>query len=515
MANDTGGYISDVSYVAEFYGDHAPAHINLVAATNGFAPRPLDQPFTWCDYGCGNGVTAVVLAGCYPQAQFYGVDFLPLHIRTAETLGMRAGLTNTTFLQKSFSALAEGDIPPLDFAVMHGVLSWIDEPTRSALLDDAARRLKPGGLLLTGTNAMPGWSAKLPMRNMVYSLSGLGVNSLERARVGLEWLKKIKKAQVKYFRDNPALAEAVDELDKLDLRYMAHEYFNEHLRAFYFAEMKAFMEARGLKFAGSARIFLNMVDLAVPQALHEEFRAAKSRAELEAKRDFIRNETFRRDVWIKGDSFTSEEAWTAANRELVFGTVEPLAQIDRKVAFGDIQVSYESGPLAAMLKMVAYKGLKLSAIAKTPEFANLPPGTETEAARLLAAGGQVMAFPAETKPVKVKPGSKLTMPMVNRSLIKEIALRVPKIALAAVHAGTGVEMPNSDAILLLARCEHGRDGAVKAAAAVMAGEGGSLMIAGKPVTQAEMEKFLAGRLTHLESTQLDKLAEIGVVSLES
>ena len=37
---------------------------------------------------------------------------------------------------------------------------------------------------------------------------------------------------------------------------------------------------------------------------------------------------------------------------------------------------------------------------------------------------------------------------------------------------------------------------------------------GKPVTQGEMEKFLAGRLTHLEATQLDKLAEIGVVSLE-
>src|SRR6185295_15145951 len=151
-----------------------------------------------------------------------------------------------------------------------------------------------------------------------------------------------------------------------------------HLKAFYFAELRAEMESRGLKFAGCARLFLNMVDLSVPSALQDEFRQVKSRAELEAKRDFIRNETFRRDVWIKGDGFTSEEAWAAANRELVFGTLEPLAQIDRKVAFGDIQVSYENGPLAAMLKMVAYKGLKLSAVAKTPEFASLPPGTETE-----------------------------------------------------------------------------------------------------------------------------------------
>ena len=53
-----------------------------------------------------------------------------------------------------------------------------------------------------------------------------------------------------------------------------------------------------------------MVDLAVPTALRDEFRNAKSRAELEAKRDFIRNETFRRDVWIKGDSACkTEDEW--------------------------------------------------------------------------------------------------------------------------------------------------------------------------------------------------------------
>ena len=128
---------------------------------------------------------------------------------------------------------------------MHGVLSWVDEATRNASPDDAAKRLKPGGFLMTGVNAMPGWAAKLPMRNMIYSLTKDGDNTLERARVGLEWLNKLKGAKVKYFRDSPALAEAVKELGRADPRYMAHEYFNENLRAFYFAELKGMMEARG------------------------------------------------------------------------------------------------------------------------------------------------------------------------------------------------------------------------------------------------------------------------------
>jgi len=513
MTTTTGGYVTDTAYVSEFYGDHAPTHMNLVAASNGFRPRPVTGDFAWCDYGCGNGLTANVLAAAYPAAKFYGVDFLPAHIRTAEMLAVRMSLDNTSFLQRSFAELSPTDLPPLDFAVMHGVLSWIDDPTREALLDDAAKRMKPGGLLLTGTNAMPGWAAKLPMRNMVYSLTKDGVNSLERARVGLEWLKKLKDAQVKYFRDNPALAEAVDELSRIDPRYMAHEYFNEHLRAFYFAELKHMMESRGFRFAGCARLFLNMVDLAVPKDLQDEFRAVSSRAELEAKRDFIRNETFRRDIWIKGESLKSEDEWLAVNQDLVFGTLEPLAAIDRDVAFGDIQLSYDNEPFSGLLKAVAARAISVRGMEDLANMGGLSPWTRAEAARLLAAGGQVMGFAQATKPVTVPKGARLSLSPANRGLIKELGLRMPRLALAAPAAGTGVELSNIDAILLLARCEGGAN-PVKHAAKLFGSEGGDVVIGGKKLKPFEVEKLLTERLRRMETGLLDKLAEIGVIGVE-
>ncbi|MGE4062513.1 MAG: methyltransferase regulatory domain-containing protein [Rhodospirillaceae bacterium] len=515
MTTTTGGYVTDTAYVAEFYGDHAPSHMNLIAAANGYRPRSLSGDFTWCDYGCGNGITANVLAGCFPNAKFYGIDFLPAHTRTAELLSMRGGLNNTTFIQKSFTDLGEKEVPPLDFAVMHGVLSWINEATRNAVLDDAARRLKPGGLLLTGTNAMPGWAAKLPLRNMVYSLTRDGQNSLERAQVGLDWLKKLKNAKVKYFRDNPALAEAVDELERLDLRYMAHEYFNEHLKAFYFAELKAMMEARGLRFAGCARLFLNMVDLSVPQALQDEFRAVKTRAELEAKRDFIRNETFRRDIWIKGEPLKSEEEWLAVNQDQVFGTLDPLSKIDQSVAFGDIELSYKNEPFAALLKLVTQNAISVREMEASPALAGLSPWTRFEAARLLAAGGQVLSFPHSTRAVKVSRDARLSMPAVNRGLIKELCMSAPKIALAAPNAGTGVEVSNIDAILLLARCDKGREATVKTAAKVLGGDAGDFVIGNKTLTPQQAETHLKERFSALESTMFDKFVEIGVISVEN
>jgi len=513
MTTTTGGYVTDTSYVAEFYNEHAPTHLNLIASSGGFRPRALDSAFTWCDYGCGNGISANVLAGCYPQAQFYGVDFLPAHIRTAQTLALRGGLENTHFLRKSFTELTPDDLPPLDFAVMHGILSWIDEPTRKAVLDDAAKRLKPGGVLFTGVNAMPGWAAKLPMRNMVYSLTPDGMNSLQRAEIGLKWLIKLKDAQVKYFRDNPALAEAVDELANLDPRYMAHEYFNEHLKAFYFAELRAEMESRGFKFAGCARVFLNIVDLAVALPLQDEFRALTKRAEMEAKRDFIRNETFRRDVWVKGESITTEEEWLELNQPTIFGTLDPLSKIDQSVAFGDIQMSYAGEPFATVLKAIARGALSLAHMENVSGLAGLSPWTRMEAARLLTAGGQVMSFAEETKPVTVTPATKLSMPAVNRGLIKELGQTQPRVPLAATRAGTGIEVSNIDAVLLQARCEKGAAGAVRAATETITGGKSDVTIGGKSMKPRDVEKILSDRYVVLERDYFAKWAEIGVIDI--
>jgi SAM-dependent methyltransferase len=510
MTTTTGGYVTDVAYVAEFYGEHAPAHLNMTAAAGGFQPRPIDGPFTWCDYGCGNGITPILLAGCFPDAQFYGVDFLPEHIRTADTLALRGGLNNTTFLCKSFTDLSANDLPQLDFAVMHGVLSWIDEPTRNAVLDDAAKRLKPGGILFTGCNAMPGWAAKIPLRNMMYSLSADNVATLERVRIGLAWMKKLKESQVKYFRDNPALAETIEQLERLDPRYVAHEYFNQHSRAFYFAELRALMESRGFKFAGSSTVFLNMVDLAVPQNLYDDFRTISSRNELEAKRDFIRNEAFRRDVWVKADAVKNEDLWLELNLPQIFGTLKPHSLIDKSVAFGDVQLSYEGEPFDSLMTAVSGRGISIENMDNIKGLDGYSALTRVDAARLMAAGGEVIPFARETLPAKRS--AKLSIPAVNRGMIKELGLKLPKVALAAVHAGTAIELPNIDAVLLLALVDKGSAGAVKAAHTVLTAEAGDIVIGGKTLSKADTERLLADRLKVLETVWLDKLLEIGVVS---
>jgi hypothetical protein len=183
------------------------------------------------------------------------------------------------------------------------------------------------------------------------------------------------------------------------------------------------------------------------------------------------------------------------------------------VAFGDIALSYENEPFAAMLSLLAKRAVTLAGMEAIPALAGLSPWTRMEAARLLASGGQVMAFAQSTAPARITPQTKLEMPAVNRAFIRELAMQAARVPLAAVNAGTGVEISNTDALLLLARCEHGRTGAVKAATESM--KDGNIVVKGRSLAHGEVEKLLSERLKILEGGLLDKFAEIGVVSIAS
>ena len=191
-----------------------------------------------------------------------------------------------------------------------------------------------------------------------------------------------------------------------------------------------------------------------------------------------------------------------------------MSAIDKSVAFGDIQLSYENEPFAGLLKSVAQRSVSVRVMEKLPNLDSLSPWTRAEAARLLAAGGQVYSFATATTPVKVPKNANLSMSPANRGLIKELGLVLPRLALATPGAGTGVEMTNIDAVLLLARCGRGGE-AVKTAAKLFGSEAGDVVIGGKSLKPREVEKLLTDRLAVIEATQLDKLAELGVIAVES
>jgi 2-polyprenyl-3-methyl-5-hydroxy-6-metoxy-1,4-benzoquinol methylase len=85
-SSELAGYVTDVPYVYGFKPMLAPAWLDLVAVLGGVAPPARDRGFAWCDLGCGQGVTAAILAATHPTGTFHGIDAMPAHIEHAARL---------------------------------------------------------------------------------------------------------------------------------------------------------------------------------------------------------------------------------------------------------------------------------------------------------------------------------------------------------------------------------------------------------------------------------------------
>ena len=66
-------------------------------------------------------------------------------------------------------------------------------------------------------------------------------------------------------------------LQKLDLRYVAHEYLNEHWNPMYFSQVAREMGTGGLMYAGGYPLYENFRDLCLPGDFHAMFESAPGR----------------------------------------------------------------------------------------------------------------------------------------------------------------------------------------------------------------------------------------------
>lgn len=106
MTGWSAGYVADVEYGAGLFREQAPAHLDLVCLLNGLEPPFAGADFSWCELGCGQGITAGVVAAANPHATVHAVDFNPSHITRARAMAAEAGLGNLTFHERSFEKMA-------------------------------------------------------------------------------------------------------------------------------------------------------------------------------------------------------------------------------------------------------------------------------------------------------------------------------------------------------------------------------------------------------------------------
>ena len=257
------GYVVDEPYTWSFFHFQSPPLLSYVARLNGVPAMSPDTPFTYCELGCGNGVTSNLLADALPQGEFYAMDFNPEHIVNSQHFSKAGNLANVHCIESSFANLLTSDLPKFDYITLHGVYSWISEGIRQEILQFLDVFLKPGGLVYVSYNALPGWAELLPIWKIFHNYTrNLQTDSLNKARIGLKHLAYLRDNHAPYFR-NPEVTKYVDRLLARDLRYVAHEFCNDFFEPLYFSDVAADMNHIGLEYVGDAKVVNNHTDCVV------------------------------------------------------------------------------------------------------------------------------------------------------------------------------------------------------------------------------------------------------------
>ena len=230
------GYYAADGYTYGYYREMTPTHLAWAALLQGEV-MPL-QRFRYVDLGCGQGFNLILLAACFPDSQFLGVDFMPSHVRHARKLAEEAGLTNICFVEADFMQLAQSPASlrdtvgceldgQVDYAVAHGIASWVSPTVRASLWALAGRLLRPGGLYYTSYNTVPGWLSAQPFQHLVRLNARTAVDGAAAIRKALETFARLEEVKAPIFAAQPGLKARLKTASEQDMAYVTQEYNNQ------------------------------------------------------------------------------------------------------------------------------------------------------------------------------------------------------------------------------------------------------------------------------------------------
>jgi SAM-dependent methyltransferase len=457
------------------------------------------------------------LAAAYPKARFVGVDLNPEHVRGANALAGRGALANVRFLERDFEDLAREDLPDFDYIAAHGVLSWVGPAKRRAILQLVASRLKPGGLLYVGYNALPAWSAVEPVRRLI--LDGAAAapgDNLERARAGVEFAKRVCDAGAAFFKNNPPAREMLATMEKGGLTYVVHEYMHAHWVPMYFTEVAAEMAADDVYFVGQLPLFLNYRDLAIPAAVAPLFKDVTDRITFESLKDFALDQFFRRDVYVKGRAERSDETTRAYLDSTPFSGLLGDGPIDRELRLPHYTLQL-TGPLFdALLPALAGEAWTVPALAALPGLTELGIHRIRDAVMRLALGELVAPMLEETPAALPVPEDREALFRVpsayNRMMLTERLATESPLALASPVAGTGLTISMVQAVAILLLTEVPLAGRPAWIRALLAQRPLRLKVGDRPIVEAaELEQVLLREVDQFRAGRLSKFLALGIL----
>ena len=517
MSHTSGGYITEIEYTSEYYDHLNPHLLAYTVALNGYAPIDTERPFRFLELGSGQGLTLNLLAAANPDSQFIGVDMNPSHVKNSNEFAKSLGLENARSIEAGFDKIPELGLGEFDIIACHGVYTWVSSQVQADIRSILKNYLRAGGIAMVSYNSLPGWSAIAPLRQMMLAyLQDREGDPLSKAKEALSYLKFMCDNQAGVFESNLAKA-SLKMLEQTSFSYLIHEYFNEYWRPLYFSEFIKDMEQAGVSFAGSLPLILNYGDLSTPPQFHQLLATSPTRHVFETHKDFVRNEQFRRDVFVKtaAPPSTFDPAWLAP---MYFGLIGPASGVDLMPTVSGMPLKLNARTMAPLIQVLGQGSKRLEELVADPLLSDVGADELRARLQLLMVANQCTRYTKQTTVPNIPVAARLTIPNpINLKTLQERAFRGNICPLVSPALGAAIILPPDVSMVLLLIAGEGQSNDANLCDILnqRIGQAGlSVNIDNRPAaTDWERRQVLEGVITRTRGL-IGALASIDVVAVE-
>lgn len=296
----TSGYVTEVGYQWSYFSELNPMRAKIALPCNGIACPEIHHA---CELGFGQGVSLNMHAAG-SDMEWHGNDFNPSHAYVARELAGHSGALAHVTDQSFEEFRRREDLPQFDYIGVHGVWSWVSDENRREIVDFIKAKLKVGGVLYISYNVQPGWAGFIPLRNLMMEyldrISPRGKGMEARIDETLEFAEKMVESKPLYARNYPAAIKRLSDSKTQNRNYLAHEFFNRDWHPMSFLDMGGWLDEAKLSYACAASLLEQLPSLTTTPEQREFLETIPDQMLRHQVVDFMTNQQFRRDYWVKG-----------------------------------------------------------------------------------------------------------------------------------------------------------------------------------------------------------------------
>jgi SAM-dependent methyltransferase len=484
MSDWSAGYVADIGYTFGYYQELNPLRVKLAFLNAGLVHPEVGVA---CELGFGQGMSTNLHAAA-SITEWHGTDFNPSQAAFAQELAQVAGAGAKLHDEAFADFAARQDLPNFDYIGLHGIWSWISDENRSVIVDFIRRKLKVGGVLYISYNTLPGWAAFAPIRHLMVEhadvLGSEGRGIVSRVDGAIDFADKLLATNPLFLRANPQLKDRLAKLKDQNRHYLAHEYFNRDWHPMHFATMADWLEPAKLQYACSAH-FLDHVDpvnlTAAQIAFLNDIPDPMFR---QSTRDFMVNQQFRRDYWVKGLRRLSPLELAEALRKQRVMLVQHRPDVSLKITGSLGEATMTESVYAPILDALADQKVRtIGYVEQAIKSAAIPFAQLVQAIVVLANQGAIVSVQDDAVTAKARKSSE----RLNAHIKGRARGSADVNHLASPVTGGGVTVNRIQQLFLLAIDQGRKQPAEWAEFAwqILASQGQRLMKDGKAIESAE------------------------------